>query len=162
MGLLLHSSNSTQTQIGPATLPTSGAVVIPGKGNDMAEPTWKLGARRQRTYNSDGVSRTAAMRMLGAVVYAARLADGTIKIGWTERFDLRLHWLKHHVEQDVELLAFRPSSYEDEQGLHASLTDHRATGDNYALTREYYDPAPEVLAVVNEMRAGLNMPPVAA
>jgi hypothetical protein len=94
--------------------------------------------------------------MLGAVVYAARLADGTIKIGWTERFDLRLHWLKHHAEQDLELLAFRVGTYEDEQAIHASLVEH------LDHAREYYRPTPEVLAVINQMRESLNMPHVAA
>lgn len=100
------------------------------------------------------------MRALGPVVYAARLADGTIKIGWTERFDLRLHWLKHHVQQDVELLAFRCGTFDDEQAIHSALVEHRAPHTEHA--REYYRPTDAVLAVVNGMRADLRMPPVAA
>ena len=72
------------------------------------------------------------------------------------RFDLRLHWLKHHVNQDVELLAFRVGAYEDEQAIHASLVEHRARA------REYYNPTPEVLAVVNDMRNSLGLPHIAA
>ena len=102
------------------------------------------------------------MRSLGAVVYAARLADGTIKIGWTERFDLRLHWLKHYVQQDVELLAFRVGTYEDEQAIHVRLAAHRATVPGRDGAREYYEPNPEVLAVVNDMRADLKLPLLAA
>ena len=94
--------------------------------------------------------------MLGSVVYAARLADGTIKIGHTERFDLRLHWLKNYNHQDVDLMAFRVGTYEEEQAIHASLVDHR----DHA--HEYYRATPEVLAVVNAMRTDLGLDPVAA
>ena len=109
-----------------------------------------------------GLQRATALRLLGPVVYAARLADGTIKIGWTERFDLRLHWLKHHAQQDVELLAFRSGTYDDEQEIHRSLAAFRAQVDHVEHPREYYHPVDEVLAVVNDMRADLNMPPIAA
>lgn len=127
----------------------------------MNDGTWRLtggrfGGKQAKHNQHGGLQRTTAMRMLGAVVYAARLADGSIKIGWTERFDLRMHWLKHHAEQDVELLAFRLGTYEDEQEIHASLIEHR----HHA--HEYYHPTPAVLAVVNDMREALNLPRVAA
>ncbi len=96
------------------------------------------------------------MRMLGDVVYAARLADGTIKIGWTQHFEDRLRYLSAHTDQDVELLAFQLGSRDDEQAIHHSLTDHLHHG------REYYHPTSEVLDVVNEMRQALHMPPIAA
>lgn len=98
----------------------------------------------------------ALMDAMGSVVYAARLADGTIKIGWTEHFGDRLRSLKSYVGQDVELIGFRFGDRDDEQAIHASLTAHVHHG------REYYNPAPEVLAVVNEMRESLNMPQLAA
>lgn len=104
-----------------------------------------------------GLSRTAVMRSLGSVVYAARLADGTIKIGWTERFHDRLRYLKHYTGQDVELLAFRPGGYDDEQAIHASLIEHRLEG-----RREYYHPTAAVLAVVNEMRDQFNLAHITA
>jgi hypothetical protein len=127
----------------------------------MPDATWQLTGREfgghQPKHNPHGgLQRTTAMRLLGAVVYAARLSDGSIKIGWTERFDLRLHWLKHYAQQDVELLAFRPGTYEDEQAIHAALTEH------LHHAREYYHSTPEVMAVVNEMRTALHMPPIAA
>jgi hypothetical protein len=96
------------------------------------------------------------MNSLGSVIYAARLADGTIKIGCTTHFGQRLTWLKSHVGLDVELLAFRFGAYEDEQAIHASLREHLRRG------REYYHPDPEVLAVVNAMRDDLHMPHIAA
>lgn len=131
----------------------------------MDEPTWirtgqafsgpMLGRRK-----TSSVSRKAAMRALGSVVYAARLGDGTIKFGWTEHFDERLHWLSGYTKQDVELLAFRLGTYEDEQAIHATLIPHRA--DFTEQSREYYHPVAEVMSVVNDMRSALNMPPVAA
>ncbi len=132
----------------------------------MSDATWrhtgqKFGGTQKRHVAHGGLQRTTAMRMLGAVVYAARLADGTIKIGWTERFDLRLHWLKHHVQQDVELLAFRTGTYDDEQAIHASLVDSRATAADYSNAREYYEATPEVLAAVNSMRSDLGLSAVA-
>ena len=96
------------------------------------------------------------MNTIGAVVYAARLDDGVIKIGWTQRFGDRLRYLKHHDQQDVELLAFRGGTLDDEKAIHAALVEHLHHG------REYYAPTPEVLAVVNDMRAVLNMPPLTA
>lgn len=102
-------------------------------------------------------SRTAALRSLGSIVYAARLADGTIKIGWTARAQDRLRYLVAYVQQDVELVAFRAGTYEDEQEIHGSLVAYRIEGK-----REFYHPTAEVLAVVNAMRADLNMPPLAA
>lgn len=128
----------------------------------MTDATWRLtgkpfgsgGAAGYRKTSS--ISRHQAMKALGSVVYAARLADGTVKIGWTENFEHRLAWLKGYVKQDVELLAFKLGTYEDEQAIHASLTDH------LDHAREYYKPTPEVMAVVNDMRADLKMPPVAA
>lgn len=122
----------------------------------MADSTWALGTRRRKSI-VNGVSRTEAMAAIGAVVYAARLADGKVKIGWTERFDLRLHWLKHYVKQDVELLAFRVGTYEDEQALHELLAPHRALGVDYLNAREYYEPTNAVMVVVNEMRTALGL-----
>lgn len=95
------------------------------------------------------------MRSLGTVVYAARLADGIIKIGWTEHFERRLHDLKHAVGQDVELLAFKSGAYADEQAIHATLIAHRVPGK-----LEYYQPHPDVIAVVNAMRCTLGMEPI--
>lgn len=96
------------------------------------------------------------MNSLGSVVYAARLDDGVIKIGWTERFGSRLRWLKSYNGQGIELIAFRQGTRDDEQAIHAELAEHIHHG------REYYSATPEVLAVVNEMREALTLPPLAA
>lgn len=96
------------------------------------------------------------MHAMGSVVYAAQLADGMIKIGWTEHFGDRLRYLKAYTGQDVKLLGFRFGDRDDEQDIHARLTEHVARG------REYYHPTPEVLVVVNDMRDRLGMEPIAA
>lgn len=106
------------------------------------------------------LSRRKIMDALGPVVYAVRLTDGTVKIGHTRRFGDRLRALKHYSGQDVELLAFRPGTYNDEQAIHEALAPHRVELTERA--REWYHPTPEVMAVVNEMRGELNMPPIAA
>lgn len=135
-------------------------MVIPGKGNDMADATWRQsglpfghadhnrGRRKAATF-----SRTAALQLLGSVVYAARLTDGTIKIGWTTQLHDRLRYLAHYTKQDAELLAFKPGGYDDEQDIHRALVAHRLEG-----RREYYHPTADVMAVVNSMRADLGLP----
>jgi hypothetical protein len=96
------------------------------------------------------------MDAMGSVVYAARLADGVIKIGCTENFGDRLRYLKAYDGQAVELIGFKFGSREDEREIHDSLREHLHHG------REYYHATPAVMAVVNEMREQLGMQPIAA
>lgn len=63
----------------------------------MRDATWRRtglpfgdAAHNQGHRKTNSLSRTAALRALGSVVYAARLADGTIKIGWTQDFENRM------------------------------------------------------------------------
>lgn len=100
------------------------------------------------------VSRMETMESLGSVVYVARLSDGIIKIGWTQNFGNRLRYLKSQNRQSVTLLAFMFGDRDDEQEIHAQLTEHRARG------REFYHPHPDVLAIVNTMRGDLGMEPI--
>lgn len=95
------------------------------------------------------ISRFAALRSLGEVVYAVRCGD-LVKIGHTGDLDARIRKLKAD-----ELLAFAPGTVEDEQAIHAQLTEHVERG------REWYRPAPSVMTVVNEMRERLGLAPVA-
>lgn len=150
----------------PHEIAVSGGLINSrGRGTDVRDATFRLTGRPFGASNPTGtgsrkpisLSRTAAMKALGSVVYAARLEDGTIKIGWTEHFENRLRWLANHLGQDVELLGFRSGGYDDEQDIHASLVRHRLDG-----RREYYHPTSEVMAVVNKMRSGLGLPLIAA
>lgn len=91
----------------------------------------------------------------GSVLYAVRLADGLIKIGWTSNLLSRWRWLKCRAAA-VEFLGFTFGSRQDEAELHRSLAGHAEHG------REYYRPDPEVLAVVNGWRSQLGRDPLAA
>lgn len=88
-----------------------------------------------------------------SVIYAAQFPDGIIKIGCTS--DLT-HRLSAFAADGGALIGFMPGEYEDEQEIHRALREHVARG------REWYNPTPEVLAAVNEMRDRFNMPHLAA
>lgn len=136
------------------------------------EPDWYPSALRPKDaqpyspfdrYHASGVAcdlspdphqRNEALRaldMLGGTVYACRVADDLIKIGFTRHLNQR------RTKLQGELLAVLPgASYDDEQALHARLVDHLHHG------QEWYYPTPGVLAVVNEMREVIGLGPVAA
>lgn len=101
--------------------------------------------RRQRPELSAYAALTA-ITQAGDVVYALRLDDGVIKIGHTKRLGMRRAQLQGKV------LAFKFGTYDDEQDVHSALQAHTAHG------REYYHPTPEVIEVVNEWRAELDLP----
>ena len=85
--------------------------------------------------------RAQAIRALTGgeqVVYAARLPDGTVKIGCSGNLASR----RRCIAPGAEILGFMPGDYDDEQAIHQTLKAHRARG------WEYYHPTPAVLAVV--------------
>lgn len=87
------------------------------------------------------------------LVYAVRLPDGIIKIGWTKDFNAR----RRAFTSDYDaILAVMPGTFDDEQAIHARLAQHVARG------REYYHPHAEVLACVNELRSKVGVDPLAA
>ena len=102
------------------------------------------------------LSRYSGLRMLGPVVYALRLDDGIIKIGFTTDLADRERTVRRQGKSDSsELLAFMTGgTYEDEQAIHARLVEHIAHG------REYYHPTKAVLAEVNRMREALSLAPL--
>lgn len=110
----------------------------------------KRGARAGKEL--DRMAPIHAGSLLGEVVYAVRLGDGSIKIGWTQNLGRR----KQYFGAGHEVLGFRFGKRDDEQALHERLVAHRAKG------REYYHATPEVLAVVNDMRQDFNLPPLEA
>lgn len=94
--------------------------------------------------------RSRAIRAIqseGTAIYAARLTDGTIKIGCTNDLARRIRSFT-----GCDLLAFRPGDFDEEREIHAALKAHRARG------REYYHAAPPVLDVVNELREHFGLP----
>jgi len=96
------------------------------------------------------LTRASALAALGPVVYAVRVGD-RIKIGYTSNLYRRLKKFGVH-----DVLAFRPGTFDTELEIHHRLSAYAVEG------REWYAPVPEVLAVVNEMRAVLGLEPVAA
>lgn len=93
--------------------------------------------------------------MFGTVLYAVRLGD-EIKIGVTSHLQRRLVGLASLTHRKPELLAIKAGSRADEQALHDQLAAHCRRG------REWYAPASEVLAVINEWRAELRRDPIAS
>lgn len=87
-----------------------------------------------------------------STIYAARCPDGIIKIGYSTNLAQRISQLV----PKVDLIGFQFGDYFAEQAIHAGLVAHRARG------REWYHPVPEVLSVVNGMRADLGLPDIAA
>lgn len=90
------------------------------------------------------------------ILYAARFPDGTIKIGHTKQIAQRLTHLISDGGGRPEVLAIKAGTFEEEQAIHDMLAAHCRRG------REWYNPDPEVLAVVNEWRAELRRDPLAS
>lgn len=91
-----------------------------------------------------------ALNLAGPTVYAMRLPDGVIKIGHSA------HLADRRTALQGEMLAVRFGDRDDEQAIHATLIPYRHHG------HEYYHPTPEVLAVVNEMRAAFGLDAIAS
>jgi len=96
-------------------------------------------------------SPTRAARDLGDCVYAVRTPDKLVKIGFTSNLDRRIRGFGA-VWADV-LLAL-PGSYADEKALHDRCAPYLARG------REYYFPALELMAWINDERLRLGAGPV--
>lgn len=99
------------------------------------------------------LSRGHMLNGLGPVIYAVRLPDGLVKIGFTSTLARRCSQLGG---MDGLLAVRLGATYAEEQALHDSLAEHVAHG------REFYHPTTEVLAVLNAMRDEIGMPPLVA
>lgn len=117
---------------------------IHGVGNNNSEP-------QRLTVELTSQERNEVLRALGPVVYAMRMPGRVIKIGCTSDLATRAQSLGA-----VEILAFRPGTYADEQSIHSHLVAHRHHG------REWYHPTVEVMATVNQMREDLGLDPASA
>lgn len=95
------------------------------------------------------INRRQALIALGEVLYAVQLAEGLIKIGWTHRLDKRLYRFPGST-----LLAVRAGSRDAERAVHRTLVVNRARG------YEYYHRTPAVIALVNDWREPLGLPPL--
>lgn len=103
-------------------------------------------------------TRAEALAQLGNTMYAVLIVrTGAIKFGWTSNLYQRLASVRSICGSPVKLLAVMPgASRREELDLHASLSD-----DLRSRGREYYLPAPEILAIVNEWRAHNRLRPLA-
>lgn len=99
-----------------------------------------------------GLAATKAMKDIGDVVYAIRLPDSAIKIGWTS--DLAQRRRSWRIKGNEGILAVMPGTIADEQAIHDRLVPYRSRG------REYYHQTPEVLAEVNALRGSVGMQPL--
>lgn len=135
------------------TYRTSSAPSLTDRAEYLGDetPTEKRTIRASRL---DKIEQGEALDMLfgnQSVLYAIRLGDGTIKIGCSAHIRQRRNWI-----QGTEILAITHGDLDDEAAIHESLVQHVSHG------LEWYHPTPEVIATVNEMRAQLNLDPIAA
>lgn len=98
-----------------------------------------------------GHNRTQHLNALGPCVYAVRTPEGLIKIGHTSRLGYRVSGLGG-VESIIGLRL--GGTWDDEQAIHDHLDGEAVQG------REWYTDTPPVVAVVNEMRSEMGMPPL--
>lgn len=116
--------------------------------NTAAHPVFNADRPALGPKAPESFTRAAALRAVGEVVYAARVGEH-IKIGYTTNLWQRLHSLRA-----TELLGFKPGTWDDEQQIHRELALWAAKG------REYYDPAPQVILAVNELRQFCHLEPL--
>ena len=105
---------------------------------------------RPRYNNIENRDTIASLQGGRPMLYAMRVKGGLIKIGCSRNIGERRRNLTG------ELLAMAPGDFADELAIHQSLAGHAHHG------REYYNPTPEVLAVVNELREYFKLDPLAA
>jgi hypothetical protein len=90
-------------------------------------------------------------RDLPPVVYFIRTNDGLIKIGHTVQLDKRRTRFGSGWQH---ILAVVPGTRQDEADMHSRFSAHLARG------AEYFHPAPELIAHINEVRATLGVSPI--
>ena len=91
------------------------------------------------------------LRAIGPVVYAIQTKDGLIKIGWTSDLARRSGQVGYGQRA---IIGFMRGDLADELAIHARLKGLAVRG------REWYPWHSQVLAVVNEMRAGWGIDPI--
>jgi hypothetical protein len=102
-------------------------------------------------YSQDGQRPTSVKRdmaALGPVVYAIRV-DGLIKIGHTSNLSTRAY----HLGGWRHLIGWARGDLNDEQAIHDRLAGHAVRGHEW-----YPEDDPQVLHIVNDMRAALGIP----
>lgn len=94
----------------------------------------------------------SALPYLPPVLYAFRLEDDVIKIGWSEHLNQRRKQLRANW---ADLLAIKPGTIDQERALHRRIPDaHRHHGV------EYYLPTPGIIAMLNGWRSAYGLAPI--
>ena len=94
----------------------------------------------------------AFLTALGPAVYAVKMPGGIIKIGYTSNPANRVQSLG--LGSKALLAMILNGTLADEQAIHARLSGHAVKG------REWYSATdPDVIAVVNDMRATMGLGP---
>lgn len=84
-------------------------------------------------------------------LYFVQAASGPIKIGFTRKQPIgRLKELQVGNHEDLTLLLSVPGTMEQERQLHEELKP-------YLIRREWFQPAPEVLCVIEDLRQHTTM-----
>ena len=91
------------------------------------------------------------LKAVGHVVYAVQTKDGNIKIGFTANLPQRCSQIGYGPRS---IIGFMRGELADELAIHGRLKGLAVRG------REYYPWHPEVVAVVNEMRAEWGIEPI--
>ena len=103
----------------------------------------------QGSFNASG---KAFLSALGPAVYAVKMPGGIVKIGYTTNPANRIQSLGLGAKSLLAMLF--NGTLADEQAIHDRLDGHAIKG------REWYsDTDPDVIAVVNEMRATMGLGP---
>lgn len=85
--------------------------------------------------------------LVAPTLYAFKLDDGVIKIGHTRQ----LHRRARKLGGLKNLLALKLGTREEEAALHKTLKPNLHHG------REYYNPTPEIYALINQWRADMGL-----
>ena len=88
----------------------------------------------------------------GPVIYAVKVKGGLVKIGYTSNVRNRVQSLG--LGKKALLAMLLNGTFEEERAIHARLQGHAVKG------REWYSATdPDVVAIVNEMRAEMGLEP---
>jgi hypothetical protein len=105
--------------------------------------------KRTRTLETERRESPAALaHEVGPVVYYIRTDDGLIKIGFTSDLSNRKSYFGRGWHR---VLAVTPGTLADESAQHERWAAYRAKGE------EFYHPAPELMAHINDLRQKLGV-----
>lgn len=111
------------------------------------EPDLRAARRERRQEQTDAIAQ------MGSVVYAVWTLDKLVKIGRSDNLAERLRRYRISGPDMHRLLLVIPGSLREERAAQAPFREHLERG------LEFFRPAPEVVAWVNEVRSRMGIPP---